>query len=74
VLFRSSCFGAENPALTRSVGIGTATSKLIPYEVEPVVAGFRSQEFTVHIKKLDAKGAGMAPKLAQSANHEEAEA
>jgi len=54
-MFLYSCFGAENPALTRSVGVGTATSKLIPYSVEPVVAGFRSQEFTVRIKKITQK-------------------
>jgi anaerobic selenocysteine-containing dehydrogenase len=52
-VFMYSSFGAENPVLTRAVGMGTATSKLIPYNVEPVVAGFRSQEFTVRIKKLD---------------------
>lgn len=56
-VFLYSCFGAENPKLTRAVGVGTPTSKLIPYEVEPVVAGFRSQEFTVRIKKIAEKGA-----------------
>lgn len=51
-IFLYSSFGAENPWLTRSVGIGTATNKLIPYDLEPVTAGFRSQEFTVRIKKI----------------------
>lgn len=55
-IFLYSSFGAENPWLTRSVGIGTATNKLIPYALEPVTAGFRTQEFTVRIKKLDKKG------------------
>ncbi|MFA5530029.1 MAG: molybdopterin-dependent oxidoreductase [Thiohalomonadaceae bacterium] len=55
-LFLYSSFGAENKALTRAYGIGTATSKLIPYEVEPVVGGFRSQEFTIKVSKLNEKG------------------
>jgi anaerobic selenocysteine-containing dehydrogenase len=55
-LFLYSSFGVENPALTRSYGIGTATNKLIPYMVEPVVAGFRSQEFTIRVSKLNEKG------------------
>ena len=48
-LFIYSAFGVENPALSRTAGKGTATNKLIPHEVEPVVAGFRSQEFTVKV-------------------------
>lgn len=55
-LFIHSSFGVENPALTRSFGVGTATNKLIPYQVEPVVGGFRSQEFTVRVAKLAAQG------------------
>ncbi len=55
-LFLYSSFGVENPALSRSYGIGTATNKLIPYQVEPVVAGFRSQEFTIQVSKLNKKG------------------
>ena len=50
-LFIYSSFGSENKALSRAYGIGTATSKLIPYRVEPVVAGFRSQEFTLKVSK-----------------------
>jgi len=53
-LFLYSSFGVENPALTRSYGLGTATNKLIPYQVEPVVAGFRSQEFTLKVTRLGA--------------------
>ncbi|MEA3274137.1 MAG: molybdopterin-dependent oxidoreductase [Pseudomonadota bacterium] len=50
-LFIYSSFGVENKELTRTHGEGTATNKLIPYQVEPVVAGFRSQEFTVKVAK-----------------------
>jgi anaerobic selenocysteine-containing dehydrogenase len=50
-LFVYSSFGAENKALSRTYGDGTATNKLIPYQVEPVVGGFRSQEFTVKVAK-----------------------
>jgi anaerobic selenocysteine-containing dehydrogenase len=50
-LFIYSAFGVENPALSRTAGHGTATNKLIPHQVEPVVAGFRSQEFTVRVAK-----------------------
>ncbi|HTY98544.1 MAG TPA: molybdopterin dinucleotide binding domain-containing protein, partial [Rhodocyclaceae bacterium] len=56
-IFLYSSFGAENPWLTRAVGVGTATNKLIPYALEPVTAGFRTQEFTVRIKKIAEKGA-----------------
>lgn len=51
VLFIYSSFGVENKALSRTHGDGTATSRLIPYQVEPVVAGFRSQEFTIRVAK-----------------------
>jgi anaerobic selenocysteine-containing dehydrogenase len=52
-LFLHSSFGVENPQLTRSYAMGgTATNKLIPHTVEPVVAGFRSQEFTIKVKKI----------------------
>jgi anaerobic selenocysteine-containing dehydrogenase len=51
-LFIYSSFGSENKALSRAYGVGTATSKLIPYRVEPVVAGFRSQEFTIKVSKV----------------------
>jgi anaerobic selenocysteine-containing dehydrogenase len=51
-VFLHSAFGVENPQLTRSFAMGgTATNKLIPHTVEPVVAGFRSQEFTLRITK-----------------------
>jgi len=50
-LFIHSSFGVENKALTRTSGDGTATSTLIPHQVEPVVAGFRSQEFTLKVAR-----------------------
>lgn len=51
-LFLHSSFGVENKQLTRSYATGgTATNKLIPHIVEPVVAGFRSQEFTIRVAK-----------------------
>jgi len=50
-LFVYSSFGVENKALSRTHGEGTATNKLIPYQVEPVVAGFRSQEFTIKVAR-----------------------
>ncbi len=50
-VFIHSSFGVENKALSRTHGEGTATNKLVPYEVEPVVAGFRSQEFTLRVAK-----------------------
>jgi hypothetical protein len=52
-LFLHSAFGVENPQLTRSYAMGgTATNHLIPHNVEPVVAGFRSQEFTLRVSKV----------------------
>ena len=51
-LFIHSSFGVENPQLTLSYAMGgTATNKLIPHNVEPVVAGFRSEEFTLRVAK-----------------------
>jgi len=50
-LFMHSSFGTENKELTRTAGDGTATNKLIPYQVEPLVAGFRSQEFTIKVAR-----------------------
>ena len=57
-LFLHSSFGVENPQLSRSFAFGgVATNKLIPHNVEPVVAGFRSQEFTIKVSRVsDAEG------------------
>ncbi len=60
-LFIHSSFGVENPQLTRSYAYGgIATNKLIPHLVEPVVAGFRSQEFTIRINKINSPKGGVA--------------
>jgi len=50
-VFMSSSFGTENPLLKTAAGVGTAINKLIPYQVEPIVSAFRSQEFTVRVTK-----------------------
>ncbi|MHB1652011.1 MAG: molybdopterin-dependent oxidoreductase [Desulfitobacteriaceae bacterium] len=50
-VFMSSSFGTENPLLKYSAGVGTALNKIVPYEVEPIVSAFRSQEFTVRVTK-----------------------
>ncbi len=50
-VFMSSSFGTENPLLKNSVGVGTALNKLVPYQVEPIVSAFRTQEFTVRVTK-----------------------
>lgn len=55
-LFLHASFGIENPALSRSHGRGTAINRLIPYLIDPVVAGFRSQEFTIRVHKLTPEG------------------
>nr|VFJ72864.1 MAG: Molybdopterin oxidoreductase Fe4S4 domain-containing protein [Candidatus Kentron sp. FW] len=55
-LFIHSSFGVENTKLSLTAGMGTATNKLIPYEVDPVVAGFRSQEFTIRLTKIEVEG------------------
>ena len=55
-LFIHSSFGVENAELHNAYGKGTATSKLVPYKVEPVVGGFRSQEFTLRVAKVNRTG------------------
>ena len=60
-LFLHSSFGVENPQLTRSFAYGgVATNKLIPHTVEPVVAGFKSQEFTIKVNRIDSAKGGVA--------------
>ncbi|SIN70990.1 Tat (twin-arginine translocation) pathway signal sequence [Sulfurivirga caldicuralii] len=51
-LFMYSSFGTENKALTRAAGFGSAINKVIGYKIDPVVGGFRSQEFTVTVEKV----------------------
>lgn len=55
-LFIHSSFGVESEELHNAYGKGTATSKLVPYRVEPVVGGFRSQEFTLRVARLNGQG------------------
>lgn len=60
-LFLHSSFGVENPQLTRSFEYGgVATNKLIPHTVEPVVAGFKSQEFTIKVSRINNTKGGVA--------------
>ena len=51
-VFMYSSFGAENKAMTRAAGFGSSINKIIGYKVDPVVAGFRSQEFTIKVEKV----------------------
>jgi anaerobic selenocysteine-containing dehydrogenase len=58
-LFIHSSFGVENKQLKLGYAAGgVAINKLIPHRVEPVVAGFRSQEFTIRVSKLESEGKG----------------
>lgn len=51
-VYISSAFGGDSEGqLKISRGIGTALGSLVPYDVEPIVAGYRSQEFNVSLKK-----------------------
>ncbi|KLU58964.1 polysulfide reductase chain A precursor [Peptococcaceae bacterium CEB3] len=50
-VFMSSSFGTENPLLKYSSGVGTALNRLVPYQVEPIVSAFKTQEFTVRVTK-----------------------
>ncbi|MGB0713370.1 MAG: molybdopterin-dependent oxidoreductase [Gammaproteobacteria bacterium] len=50
-LFLHSSFGTESKGLSKSGGEGLATNKLVPYAVEPLVAGFKSQEFTIKVAR-----------------------
>ncbi len=60
-LFIHSSFGVENRQLSRSFAYGgIATNKLIPHTVEPVVAGFKSQEFTIKVNKIKNPEGGVA--------------
>lgn len=51
-VFLYSGFGAQNPALTHAVGMGTALNRITPEFTEPVSGGFRSQEFTVKLQRI----------------------
>ena len=50
-VYLSSAFGSDKEGqLSVSGGVGTNLGDLVPYDVEPLVAGYRSQEFTVKLK------------------------
>ncbi|HIQ06398.1 MAG TPA: twin-arginine translocation signal domain-containing protein [Anaerolineae bacterium] len=51
-LFIVSNFGAESEELRTGNGKGIATNKLTPYRLEPLVGGFRANEFTVRVSKV----------------------
>jgi anaerobic selenocysteine-containing dehydrogenase len=51
-VFMYSGYGAQNKALGEAAGVGTPTNAIIDYRVDPVVAGFRSQEFTVRLARV----------------------
>jgi len=51
-VYLSSAFGSDKEGqLSVSGGVGTNLGDLVPYDVEPLVAGYRSQEFTVKVKQ-----------------------
>ncbi len=51
-VYISSAFGGDKEGqLSVSRGVGTSLGKLVDYDVEPIVAGYRSQEFNVSVKK-----------------------
>jgi len=52
-VFISSSFGTENPLLRVGAGVGTALNKLVNYDVEPIVSGFKTQEFAVRLRKVN---------------------
>ncbi len=52
-IYLSSAFGSDPEGmLSVAGGIGTNLGDLVPYDVEPMVTGYRSQEFVIAVKKL----------------------
>jgi anaerobic selenocysteine-containing dehydrogenase len=51
-LFFPSSFGTENPLLRVAVNNGAALNEIVPDQTERLVAAYRSQEFTVKVKKI----------------------
>ncbi len=51
-VFMPSSFGSEARQLKVAYGVGAPLSEIVSYGVEPIAAGFLSQEFTVRLKKL----------------------
>lgn len=52
-LFFPSSFGTENPKLRIAFNNGAALNEIVPDQTERLVAAFRSQEFTVKVKKVN---------------------
>jgi anaerobic selenocysteine-containing dehydrogenase len=52
-IFFPSSFGVENPKLRVAYNNGPALNEIVPYQIERLVAAFRSQEFTVKVKKVN---------------------
>ncbi len=52
-IFFPSSFGVENPLLHVAYKNGPALNEIVPDQTERLVAAFRSQEFTVKVKKVN---------------------
>ncbi len=52
-VFFPSSFGVENPKLRIAFGNGPALNEIVPDQTERLVAAYRSQEFTVKVKKIN---------------------
>lgn len=50
-IFIPGAFGASSKKLTYGGGLGTPLNDLIPYRPEPVIGGYRANEFTVKVVK-----------------------
>ena len=50
-IFIPAAFGASSKKLTYGCGLGTPLNDLIPYRPEPVIGGYRANEFTVKVVK-----------------------
>jgi hypothetical protein len=50
-IFIPGAFGASSKKLTYGCGLGTPLNDLIPYRPEPVIGGYRANEFTVKVVK-----------------------
>ncbi len=51
-VFMPSSFGAESPYLKVAQGVGAPLSGIVSYGLEPIAGGFKSQEFTVKVRKI----------------------
>ncbi len=51
-IFIPGAFGAKSPKLSYGKYLGTPINDLIPYRPEPVIGGYRANEFTVKITKV----------------------